>query len=105
MTRDMRRTGGVRQIPVSRPGARFYVTLRSSGRTAFLAGPYGCHMSAVCAVDIVRDLVREAVSDGRIRQHDAMMVGFGSFGTASHMRAVRTVFGRVIYRPRARSAQ
>ena len=67
-------------------GHRFYVTARRGTGAAFLAGPYGSHLSALSAVASVRDLARE--------KHPGLFA-FASFGTASAPVSVGTSLGRV----------
>lgn len=87
--RDLRRR--FRQDPLPeiqrRPGARFYVTAHSGGRTAALLGPYVSHMTALANVERGRRLALERFS------HDPE-VEFAAFGTASLRKTVRTRFGR-----------
>jgi hypothetical protein len=70
---------------VSRPGARFYVTIREGRRVGWLLGPYASHMTALANVERGRRLAMEARPD---------QAGFAAFGTASYPGIIRTVFGR-----------
>lgn len=95
--RELRRRFRQQPMPEvqTRPGARFYVTIRnSSGRGGALLGPYASHMTALANVERGRRLVREAIDDGRINPHDAIEAEFASYGTASVMRTVPSRFGR-----------
>lgn len=70
---------------VSRPGARFYVTIRDGGRVGLLLGSYASHMTTLGQVERGRRLAMA------MRPEQA---AFASFGTASHPATVATVFGR-----------
>lgn len=84
--RYLRRTynQGLPEPVVSRPGARFYVSIRTGRRVGFLLGPYASHMTALANVRRGRDLAIQADPSA----------AFAAFGTASHPRTVPTVFGR-----------
>ena len=95
--RDLRRRFRVAPLPpvVRRPGARFYVTIRSGGsRRGALLGPYVSHMTALANVERARRLVTAAIAAGRVRAGDVLDAEFAEYGTASLHRTVRTVFGR-----------
>lgn len=85
--RDLRRRFRSTPLPPvqSRPGARFYVTVRDGSRTAALLGPYVSHMTALAAVPRGEALARAAFPDE---------TEFASFGTASLLKTIRTRFGR-----------
>lgn len=85
--RELRRrfNQGMPQTPVSRPGARFYVTIRCGARVGFLLGPYASQMTALANVDRGRQLAEQARPD---------QADFAAFGTASLPRTRPTVFGR-----------
>ncbi len=70
----------------TRPGARFYVTLRQGRKTALLLGPFVSHMTAIERVDRARRLAQET--------YPAASFGFASFGTASLPDTRPTLFGR-----------
>jgi hypothetical protein len=76
---------GVPEPVVSRPGARFYVTVRLDSRVGFLLGPYASHMTALGNVERGRRLAEAFRPD---------QAAFASFGTASHPATLRTRFGR-----------
>lgn len=76
---------GLPEPVVSRPGARFYVTIRAGDRVGFLLGPYASHMTALSQVERGRRLAETLRPD---------QAAFASFGTASHPATLRTVFGR-----------
>jgi len=96
--RDIRRKyrGTRPDSPVSRPGARFYVTARSGGRTAYLLGPYGSHLAALDNVERGRRLMYERYP------HEASFV---AVGTASTPEKITTLFGRGEGQSRRRSHQ
>jgi len=85
--RDLRRklNQGRPDTPVSRPGARFYVTIRSGTQIGFLLGPYASHTTALANVDRGRSLAQRARPD---------QTSFASIGTASLPHSRPTVFGR-----------
>lgn len=70
---------------IRRPGARFYVTVRSGRKVGFLLGPYVSHMTALANVDRARRMAREA---------DPRGASGASFGAASLPASRPTVFGR-----------
>jgi hypothetical protein len=70
---------------VSRPGARFYVTVRSGQRLGYLLGPYVSHMTALAAVPRARRLAEAA---------NPSQAAFASFGTTSRPDTRPTLFGR-----------
>lgn len=72
------------ELPVVRPGERFYVTARANGRTAFLFGPYSTHMIALQNVPRARAKVYEISAWG----------AFWALGTASSPKTIDTVYGR-----------
>lgn len=76
---------GLPEPVVTRPGARFYVTIRDAGRVGFLLGPYASHMTALSNVERGRRLAAALRPD---------QTAFASFGTASHPATLRTRFGR-----------
>lgn len=76
---------GAPVMPASRPGHRFYVTIRSGTRVGFLLGPYASHMTALTNVDRGRRLAQQARPD---------QASFAAFGTASLPHSRPTVFGR-----------
>jgi hypothetical protein len=78
-----------RQAPmpaiVSRPGARFYVTIRHGASTGFLLGPYVSHLTALANVPRARRMAYDARPDEAV---------FAAFGTASLPVSRTTRFGR-----------
>ena len=84
--RDLKRRFGSRPLetPVSRPGARFYVTARRGNQVAWLMGPYSSHVGAQTALPQARQLLADKYP------HEEFM----SIGTASRAETVQTVFGR-----------
>jgi len=85
--RQLRRrwSQGIPEPVVSRPGARFYVTIRDGDRVGFLLGPYASHMTALGNLERGRRLAMARRPD---------QAAFASFGTASHPHTIVTVFGR-----------
>jgi hypothetical protein len=75
---------GPMEAPTTRPGARFYVTVRDGSRTGLLLGPYASHIIAQSHEARGRKLAQDAVPSA----------AFYSFGTASLPRSRKTVFGR-----------
>lgn len=70
----------------SRPGARFYVTLRRGRKSELLLGPFVSHMTALERVRRGRRLAQQAYPHADF--------GFASFGTASLLETKPTRFGR-----------
>jgi hypothetical protein len=85
--RELRRrwNQGPVQPVVTRPGARFYVTIRDGARVGWLLGPYASHMTALSNVDRGRRMAMASRPD---------QAAFAAFGTASYPATLRTVFGR-----------
>ncbi|MGK5677643.1 hypothetical protein [Actinoplanes sp. URMC 104] len=68
-----------------RPGARFYVVARHSGRTVLLLGPYVSHMTALANVERGRRLAVDRFSDE---------MTWATVGTMSAAKTYPTTFGR-----------
>lgn len=84
--RDIRRrhNRGLPEAPVSRPGARFYVTVRNGRRSIPLLGPYSSHMIALSNVARGRALACA---------RDPFASAY-AFGTASTTDTLPGLFGR-----------
>jgi hypothetical protein len=75
---------GLPEPVASRPGARFYVSMRRGRRSCLLLGPYVSHMTAQANVERGRRLAIDLSSGA----------AFCTFGTASTADTRPTMFGR-----------
>jgi len=81
--RDKFRTSPLEPV-ATRPGARFYVTVRSGGRVGWLLGPYASHCVALTHVRRAKALACEV----------DRLADIYAYGTASRPDTIATVFPR-----------